>query len=584
MMHAFVFLAASILAQPSPSVTATAAPEPIATAKPFASVLPISTQGLTLPAVPAVQPGFTESAGSPSGEIVGVTAGPFVGISLRNVAAMALARNTDLIVAQQNRRIASYQVVAAQGAYDVRFQVQPSYSYDQLPVTNPFFAGPNALPAQQSTLGAKAGFSGETLSGTQYGLSVSASRTNDDTSINSFDPTYATAISLNLSQPLLRGARIDENKQQLELARINNDLSTDQALLSSSNTLVSVLDTYYDLIAAWRNVAIQEDALRQAKAQSESNQRLVKQGAAAPVDVAESDAQVDTFQNNVFSALQNVARLQNQLKQMTLADPADPLWTANIVPTSPSIAIPAPPTLNEVVLSALRNRPEIAQLRASRQSADVDLAYAKSQVKPQLDLNLGITENGFAGAALNPALSPLAAFETGPVLIPPAYQNGKLGQAWTNALEGRFPQYTLGATIALPLRNRTALGNRAAAQEREKSLDTQAVALVQRIQVEARNALQSYLSARSRLIAAGAQRQAAERVLQGEQRKFSNGQSTTFLVLQRQVALANARGNELQAQTDLQEALVELDRASGNIFTRYGVDVSQLGIMEKNEK
>jgi outer membrane protein TolC len=95
------------------------------------------------------------------------------------------------------------------------------------------------------------------------------------------------------------------------------------------------------------------------------------------------------------------------------------------------------------------------------------------------------------------------------------------------------------------------------------------------MQVEARNALQSYRSARARLIAASAERAAAERVLQGEERKFTNGQSTTFLVLQRQVGLATARGNELQAQTDLQEALVEIDRVGGTIFARYNVDVSK---------
>jgi outer membrane protein TolC len=85
--------------------------------------------------------------------------------------------------------------------------------------------------------------------------------------------------------------------------------------------------------------------------------------------------------------------------------------------------------------------------------------------------------------------------------------------------------------------------------------------------------LEGYRSARARLAAAGAQRQAAERVLEGEQRKFANGRSTTFLVLQRQVNLAVARGSELQAQTDLQEALVELERVKGTVLRRYGVDV-----------
>ena len=380
-------------------------------------------QSLILPPVPAMLPAAASSAGVvPSGDIVGVAQGPFVGLSLSNAVSMALAKNTDLIVAQENRRIARYQVVAAKGAYDVRLEIEPRYTFDQQPVTNPFFAGPNAMPLQQSSLGAKAGFAGQTLDGTKYSVSASASRTNDNTTINSYDPTYATALSLQLSHPLLRGAYMDDAKRRLQLARVNGELSSDQTLLSASGTLVDVLDAYYDLIAAWRNVAIQEDALRLAKEQSEKNQRLVKQGAAAPMDVAESDAQVYTYQNNVFSALQNVARLQNKIKQLTLADPSDPLWLANIVPVSPPQPVSPEPALNDVVVAALKNRPEMAQLRESGRNADIDLAYAKGQVKPQLDLALGVTENGFAGAPGDPALSPFPV-TGGPV--PPGVSNRK---------------------------------------------------------------------------------------------------------------------------------------------------------------
>ena len=49
-----------------------------------------------------------------------------------------------------------------------------------------------------------------------------------------------------------------------------------------------------------------------------------RRGATAPVDVVQSNTQVDVFQDNVFSALENVSRLQNALKQQMLANPARP--------------------------------------------------------------------------------------------------------------------------------------------------------------------------------------------------------------------------------------------------------------------
>ena len=115
------------------------------------------------------------------------------------------------------------------------------------------------------------------------------------------------------------------------------------------------------------------------------------------------------------------------------------------------------------------------------------------------------------------------------------------------------------------------------ALEQRRQLEIQEVALIQRIQLESRNAVQAYRSARSRVIAATAARQAAESVAASELRKFKAGNSTTFLVLQRQVDLANDRNRELQAQTDLAKALVELDRVTGDVLAHNGVSVTQVG-------
>jgi hypothetical protein len=80
-----------------------------------------------------------------------------------------------------------------------------------------------------------------------------------------------------------------------------------------------------------------------------------------------------------------------------------------------------------------------------------------------------------------------------------------------------------------------------------------------------------------RLAAAAAARVAAARVLVSEQRRFTAGTSTTFLVLQRQLDLANTEGRELQAQTDLNKAVVQLNQVAGTNFIAYGIDVQNLG-------
>jgi len=558
-----------------------------------------------LPAVPAVAPGYAAPAVSPPPpSIVGVTQTPFVGITLENAVGMALSRNPDLAVAQANRRIAEYQIQAARGAYDVRFSVQPQYQYATQPPTNEFFAGPNFSPIVQKTASVGAGVSGVLPGGQQYSVSASASQQFNNTQINTFDPTYPSIFSVSFSQPLGKNRSTNDTRRQLQLAQINAQSVSAQTLGTVSSTIAQVENTYWDLVAAWRNVAIQEQALKDTITQQHSNVRLARQGASAPIDVVQADNQVAVFQENVFAALQNVAALQNQLKSELLADANDAIWNANLVPTTPVLQLPSQPALSDLVLQALKNRPEIAQIRALRNTADVNLAYAQDQTKPQFDLQLSYTSNGFAGTAVNPASSPfllssiqqfaainqLIAAVNG--LVPPSqriaplpnnnvptpgYLQGGLGQSISNLLSNKFPVYTAGFLVSFPIGDTTARANLGAAQEQERSALIQQVSTIQRVTLDVRNALQAYQSAQARLVAAGTARRTSELVLASEIRRFHAGASTTFLVLQREIELANNRGLELAAQTDLNKAVVELQRATGTILTANGVNVTTVG-------
>jgi len=118
--------------------------------------------------------------------------------------------------------------------------------------------------------------------------------------------------------------------------------------------------------------------------------------------------------------------------------------------------------------------------------------------------------------------------------------------------------------LNLPLRNRTAEAQYGRSLVEGERIATQRQQLEQLIQLDVRNALQIVRTAESRLRAAAAARQASEEQYASEQRKFDAGQSTIFLVLERQTQLTTARGLELRAQTDLNKAIADLQRATGN--------------------
>ena len=564
-----------------------------------------------LPQVPNVAPGYAAPANAPlpTGDLVGVNQ-PFVGIGLQDAITMALQRNTDLAVTESNNRIANYQIVAAKGAYDVQFQLEPQYGHTVQPATTPFAAGPNGGPITQISDGVAAAFSGMTSSGGRYSLSGSQQAIQNNAALNSYNPYYQTAIALQFTQPLLRGAGAGSPiRRQLVIAGANAQAQEAQLLVQASQTVTNVSNTYWDLVAAWRDVGIQEEGLRNAEAQAASNGRLATQGAAAPVDVVESYTQVNVFQDNVFSALQRVQALQTQLKSLIVANPADPLWMANLVPTSAVLQLPTEPKLDDLIVTALKNRPELAQLRAQRLVAAANLAYAKIQRLPQLDVGVGITANGYSGVpnnlngtpffqTLGGEISSLDALIANynataapgnqiPLIVPnfgttPAFQTGTLGQSYQNLFDFHFPTYSVSLTLQFPIGNRTAKADYAIANEQAKQVAIQELGLLQRVRSESVNAIQTLRETQYRLAAASAARVAAARVLLAEQRRFSAGTSTTFLVLQRQLDLANTEGRELQAQTDLNKAVVQLNAVAGTNFETYYINVQNLGATTLN--
>ena len=570
-----------------------------------AAAVPSPVPSPQLPAVPAVAPGYAAPQVSPPPpNVVGVAQQPFVGITLANAIGMALSRNPNLAVAQANRRIANYQIEAAKGAYDVQLSVEPMYQYITQPPANEFFAGPNFTPIKQRVTSVAAGVQGILPGGQQYSITASGKQMYDNTQINTFNPTYPTIFSVNFVQPLARGRNITSASRELELAQLNAQGSDAQTLTTVSNTIDQVQKTYWDLVAAWRNVAIQEQALKDTIAQQHSNVRLARQGASAPIDVVQTNTQVAVFQEDVFSALQSVAALQNQLKSELVTDPGDPLWNANLVPTTPVLQLPQQPALADLLKEALRSRPEIAQIRSVRQTADVNLAYAQNQVKPQVNLDLGYTTNGFAGtlvplssspfleqsvaqfvaisqliAAVNRTLPPAQQIPALPNPNVPVPQNlqGGLSESIKNLFSNKFPSYAAGVQVIFPIGNTTARADLAAAEEQERSATVQEASTIQNVALDVRNALQAYQSAQARLVAARAAREASEQVLGSEQRRFRAGESTTFLVLQREIELADNRGRELQAQTDLNKAVVDLQRATGTILSANNVNVTTVG-------
>ncbi|HKQ53923.1 MAG TPA: TolC family protein, partial [Pyrinomonadaceae bacterium] len=428
-----------------------------------------------------------------------------------------------------------------------------------------------------------------------YRVDFSAIRLTTNNQFAALNPQFPTALTFNYTQPIWRGLRFDNSRRQIEIAKKNLSLTDAQFRQRTIETITQVQRAYWDLVFALRNLQIQRDAVRDARTQLEHNKRLVEEGSLAPIDVVAVEAQVSGFEQSVYSALEDVQRAENNLKNLIAENRQSPFWNVSIIPADSVDLTPPPVNLDEAMNAALANRPELQQSTVAREINQIDQRYFHELTKPQIDLVGSYGVVGLAGAlstssAVNPftasslqlreRINQLSVLQGLPPLVDPPAQTitpelvGGLGQSLLNLGANRYSNFRVGVQVNLPLRNRTAEGQLGRSLVEGKRIETQREQLEQLIQVDVRNAVQTVRTAESRLRAAASARSASEQQYASEQRRFDAGQSTLFLVLERQTALTTARGNELRAQTDLNKAIAELQRATGNSLQANNVVVS----------
>ncbi len=525
---------------------------------------------------------------------VGVDAERQRPLSLRDALSMALENNKDVEVARENVRIAEFDLLGAQGVYDPRITTQAFYERVKSPVAS-FLSGGTDGSTTQSDYSGTARFEGQSpFMGGNYRVDFSSIRLTTDNQFAALNPQFPTALTFSYTQPLLRGLKIDNNRRQIKIARKNLSLTDAQFRQRAMDTITGVQRAYWDLVFALRSLKVQRDAVDVARTQLTHNKRLVEQGQLAPIDIVASEAQISTYEQNVFSAIEEVSRAENNLKNLIAENQSAAIWSESLVPVDPvDLAVPAI-SLPDALKTAMENRPELAQSNVLREINQIDQSYFKDQTKPAVDLvgTYGIT--GLAGSSISNRVNPftasnlelrervnqlsrLALLQPLPDLpvqtISPDLVGG-FGQSIDNLLANRYSTVKLGVQISLPLRNRIAEANLGRSLVESERIGTQREQLEQNIQVEVRNALQSMRSSEARLRAAVATRAANEQQFASEQRKLDAGQSTVFLVLERQTALTEARALELKAQTDLNKAIADLQRATGNALRVNSIVVS----------
>jgi len=560
-LSAFALTALAASAQdPTPTPMATPQPTPQPTPIPGAVVPPA-----VLPDdPPPVAPNFTAPIRPmPGTERVGVDVTDQLPLTLAEAIELALKNNNDIDASRNDVRIAEFNLKGARGVYDPLIDSETYYESLTTPTASLIGGAVNGAVTLKR-LFSSSGVSGfSPWMGGTYTARFDSSRTNTSNTNAFLNPQYPTVLNFTYTQPLLRNFGIDNNRRQIEIAKRNLGMSDAQFRQRAIDVIALVEQAYWNLAFALRNLAVQIDAVKQARTQLESNQRQVDKGVIAPIDIVAATAQITNYEQLVYAAQEEVTRSENSLKTLMLADRTAPQWFRPLTPVSPITLEPPKIGLSIATTEAMKNRPEIAQLESSAAINKIEQDYFRNQTKPQIDLVGSYTSQGLAGS-----VTPNG---TGRV---PENLIGGYGSSIGNLIAQDYPSYRFGVTIQLPWGNNVAKANYGRSLVQEDRIANQRAQTEQVIEAEVRNALQALRSAEARLASAIAARQAAEELAASEQRQFRSGTTTFYLVQQRQTDLLTARSQEVRAQTDLNKAISEFQRATGTTLSANNVTVS----------
>ncbi len=538
-----------------------------------------------VPGVPPIATGFSaEDRSLPDLERVGVNVTSQRPLTLAETIELALENNRDIEVSRKTALSSEFELRAARGFYEPRFSGLMQYERSTVPNLSIFSTN------ETTTQGALVGNAGVTGYVPRYGSVLSATLSNQRLTTNNpisiLSPQYNSSLNLSFVQPLFRGRRIDQPRRIIEIAKRNIDITDTQFKQRSIETIAAVERSYWDLTYALRNLQVQRDGVRDAKRQLEHNRRLVEEGQLAPIDIVAAETQVANYEQAVYDALNIVNIAENLLKNLISPNRNAQLWNEAIVPVESVEKSVPEPTLGEAIEAALNNRPELEINRFQKGINDIDQRFYKDQTRPQIDLVAGYSSAGIGGGQ-NPNFSSPFDIPCDPptqaCLDRQAAQRAQL-QSLLNSIGGggtvipdifanKYPTYKIGVQFNLPLLgDKTSRANLGKARVDAERIEVQREGLEQFIQAEVRNAIQSIRTAEARLRTASVARENTQKQYESEQRKLDEGQSDIYRVLERQTALTAARSNELRARTELNKAIAEFHRATGNTLAANNVE------------
>ncbi|HWS18824.1 MAG TPA: TolC family protein, partial [Candidatus Elarobacter sp.] len=175
--------------------------------------------------------------------------------------------------------------------------------------------------------------------GFQWGTALSVGFNNTHVTTNSptslLTPDLASNFQFKVTQNLLQGFGPGPNLRFIRIAKNNREISDVAFRLQIITTVDQIENMYWDLVYAYENVRVQQEALTYAQKALDDSKRQAQVGTVPPIQVVSSQSIVATDQQNLIVAQNNLELQQLLMKNALSRSIEDPvLAEAEVIPTS----------------------------------------------------------------------------------------------------------------------------------------------------------------------------------------------------------------------------------------------------------
>lgn len=477
--------------------------------------------------------------------------GPSLSLSMEQAVTMAMEANLGLKADRLDVNIAAENIASARATFKPVLSSSFGRNTSETASGSAFEGGDivsRAGSSVSSTLSQNSPWYGG-----RYNVSWSGRRDTTTQLASSYNPTLNSTVAFGVSQPLLRNFRIDNARaslQNAERGRQIADLTLEQRITTTRN---NVQLAYLGLIGAIKQLEVANQNMDLAQRSLNNFKSRVAVGVSADIEVIQAEASVARQEEGVVVAEAGIDTAMDNLRALILDPTRADYWQVRLQPTDVITAVPRDIDVDAAVRNALASRLDLLALKRIQETTSLNLKVSENQLKPALDLNVNYQSTGTGGTKYG------YDYSTGFPQVT-SQLNRSFGTALSEAFGGTYPSWNMNVQFSYPLGHNAAKAAlaRGRLEKRQEDLSLQNLEL--QVSTQVRNAARDVQMNLKRVEATRKAREATERQLDAENRKFGVGLSSAFELQTHEGNLANSRISELNAMISYNRALIAFER------------------------